>query len=217
MRERSPDRGGGRRLRRSGDQFPETGQERAKSTAAMTDGVLLLERNFRHGESELRKEEEGIVSEAAGSAREVRISPSTKLRRSAAPRGLWRGPGRSGNGRCGGRCRAGGTEGRGYCGRRWRSRRCHGDIARILGKARGAYAGFASQGVDFEAGIVGEDESRGEAAVVLRLETSVAGEGRFILGRRGDFVEIRQRRDGEPAFGSGDREVAELAGLVVAA
>ena len=180
----------------------------------MTDGVLLLERNFRHGESELRKEEEGIVSEAAGSARggenfaidetfggQQHLAVSGEGERAAVAGGAE------------GDTAQAGQEVEIIAGVDGDLAGATGDIARILGKARGAYAGFASQGVDFEAGIVGEDESRGEAAVVLRLETGVAGEGRFILGRRGDFVEIRQRRDGEPAFGSGDREVAELAGV----
>ena len=88
----------------------------------------------------------------------------------------------------------------------------------IFGIARGAHAGFAAKGIDFEAGIVGEDRSGGEAAVVLRLETGIAGEGRLILGGGGDFCRGRATASTvNPPSAAATEKSRSLPGLVVAA
>jgi hypothetical protein len=73
------------------------------------------------------------------------------------------------------------------------------------------------EGVDFEAGVVGEDVAVGVAAVVLGFEAGIAGEGGLVFFGSGDGVEVGERLNedaaGQTTFGCGDGEVAEFAGV----
>lgn len=85
--------------------------------------------------------------------------------------------------------------------------------AGILRVAGGADAWFAVEGIDFEAGVVGEDAALDVEAVVLGFETGIASEGGLIFFGSGDGWEVGQRLDQNAAVGRGDGEVAELAGV----
>jgi hypothetical protein len=72
--------------------------------------------------------------------------------------------------------------------------------ARIFGVAGGADAGCSVEGVDFEAGVVGEDEEAGcVCGVVEGLGARVGLEGGGVLGWGGDGGERGEGRD-EDAF-----------------
>ncbi len=61
------------------------------------------------------------------------------------------------------------------------------DHAGVGGKTSGANAGSAGEGVDFEAGVVGEHQLAGsKVRVVDGLEGCVVGEGDAVLFRRED-------------------------------
>jgi hypothetical protein len=83
----------------------------------------------------------------------------------------------------------------------------------VFGVAGGADAGCSVEDVDFEAGVVGEDDFSGrELGVVDGLEAGVAFEGWFVFGGWGNFTEAREGFDGD-VRGRGGCEVAELAGV----
>ena len=153
----------------------------------MVEGEAVGGRKFGHGAVEVGKEEEGIVAEAAGSARggedealdralggveDLAIAGEGER---AAVTGL-----AAGFGDCG----EGGEEGGvvavvGCVG-------CGGD-GEVGGEAGAADAGGVVEGGDFEAGVVGEDEEVGGAeGVVDGFEAGVEFEGGFVLGRSGD-------------------------------
>ncbi len=61
----------------------------------------------------------------------------------------------------------------------------------VFGVAGGADAGGSVEGVDFEAGVVGDDDLvGGVVGVVDGLEAGVAFEGGFVFGGGGDFFEV---------------------------
>ena len=84
----------------------------------------------------------------------------------------------------------------------------------VVGVAGGADAGCSVEGVDFEAGVVGDDDfAGGVVGVVDGLEAGVAFEGGFVFGvgrgfrsGPGSGVRVMCRR-------GGGGEVAELAGV----
>jgi hypothetical protein len=83
----------------------------------------------------------------------------------------------------------------------------------VVGIAGGADTGGSVEGVDLEAGVVGDDDLAVEVVgVVDGLDAGVAFEGGFVFGRRGDVVEVGERLDGD-LLGGGGVEVAELAGV----
>ena len=58
----------------------------------------------------------------------------------------------------------------------------------VVGVAGGADAGGSVEGVDFEAGVVGDDDlAGGVVGVVDGFEAGVAFEGGFVFGGGGDF------------------------------
>ena len=58
----------------------------------------------------------------------------------------------------------------------------------VFGEAGGADAGCSVEGVDFEAGVVGDDDLAGcVAGVVDGFEAGVAFEGGFVFGGGRDF------------------------------
>lgn len=200
---------------RSAGEMDEFRKEGAKGAAAMAERMFLLKGNFRHGESQLRKPEDRIVAETAvtaGHAEDFAVDGAfsgqkqltvarygqgatiagSTLRDAPQPReqveivAFIVGESGSSAARL---------------------------VTGILSKARRAHTGFAAQGVYFEAGIVSKDEARSEAAVVLRFHPGVARKGGFVLGGRGDLPESGRRFNGESTFGSGDGEVAQLAGV----
>ena len=86
------------------------------------------------------------------------------------------------------------------------------DIAGVGCKARGADAGSAGQGVDFEAGVVGDDKlARCELGVVDGFDCGVFGEGLAIFFGRLDFIEIGEWIDGDGVRFGGGAEVAQFA------
>ena len=79
--------------------------------------------------------------------------------------------------------------------------------------AGGADTGGKVEGVDFEAGVVGQDDLAGcVGSVVEGLEAGVAGEGGLVFFWGGDVLEVGQGGEGD-AGGGGGGEVAELAGV----
>ena len=59
----------------------------------------------------------------------------------------------------------------------------------VFGEAGGADAGGSVEGVDFEAGVVGDDDfAGGVAGVVDGFVAGVAFEGGFVFVGGGDFV-----------------------------
>jgi hypothetical protein len=81
----------------------------------------------------------------------------------------------------------------------------------VVGEAGGAYAGVATEGVDFEAGIVGEDEAvGGEEGVGAGLDLGIAHEGVGVFDGLGHFVDAGKFSQ-FAAFGvSGCLELGEL-------
>ena len=62
--------------------------------------------------------------------------------------------------------------------------------------AGGVDAGRAMKGIDFEAGVVGDDDCAGRmAGVIDGLQTGVSLEGGLVFERRGDLVETGERKD----------------------
>jgi hypothetical protein len=83
----------------------------------------------------------------------------------------------------------------------------------VVGKAGGADAGMAVEGVDFEAGVVGYDDVAGcVAGVVDGLEAGVAFEGGLVFGGGGDLYEVGQWSEGDVARGSCGK-VSKLTGV----
>ena len=85
------------------------------------------------------------------------------------------------------------------------------DEAGIGGETGGANAGRSVEGVDFEAGVIGEDEViRCETGVVDSLEGSVGPEGGAAFFRGGNGDQAGQRFDEDVVGSGGGGEVAEL-------
>jgi hypothetical protein len=83
----------------------------------------------------------------------------------------------------------------------------------IIGVACGADAGCSVEGVNFEAGVVGDDDFAGCAeGIVDGFEACVAFEGGLVFGWSGDLVEVWEWGEGDVMGGCGG-EVAELAGV----
>ena len=62
----------------------------------------------------------------------------------------------------------------------------------VVGEAGGADAGGSVEGVDFEAGVVGDDDfAGGVVGVVDGFEAGVAFEGGLVFGGGGDLVSGR--------------------------
>jgi hypothetical protein len=90
---------------------------------------------------------------------------------------------------------------------------CGAGEALVVGVAGGADAGGSVESVDFEAGVVGDDDLAAEVmGVVDGLDTGVAFEGEFVFRGRGDFMETWQRLE-DDVLRCGSGEVAELAGV----
>ena len=84
--------------------------------------------------------------------------------------------------------------------------------AGIGGKTGGADAGRAAEGIDFEAGVVGEDKlARGAAGVVAGLESGVGGEGGAVFFRGGNGGETGQGLDVDGMSLGCGAEVSEFA------
>ena len=65
----------------------------------------------------------------------------------------------------------------------------------VFGVTGGADAGGSVEGVDFEAGVVGDDDLAGSVVgVVEGFQVSVAFEGGFVFGWGGDLVEVGEWR-----------------------
>jgi len=176
----------------------------------MAEEMLLLEGNFCHRELQLRDPEEWVVAEAACAARSGENFPvhaavagaenfavARNGEDTAIARGALGDPAKAGQqvdviALIDREARIGAT----------------GLEARVGGVARGADTGLAAESIDFEAGIVGEDQAGDEAAIVLRFEPGVAGEGELVLGGCRDLFEAGRRIDSESTFGGGDGEVA---------
>jgi hypothetical protein len=83
----------------------------------------------------------------------------------------------------------------------------------VFGVAGGADAGCSIEGVDFEAGVVGDDDFAGSVmGVVDGFEAGVAFEGGFVFGGSGDFFYAGEWREGDVLRCCGG-EVAKLAGV----
>ena len=68
----------------------------------------------------------------------------------------------------------------------------------VVGEAGGADAGRAVEGVDLEAGVVGDDDFAGSVVgVVDGFEAGVAFEGGFVFGWGGDLFEVGEWGDGD--------------------
>ena len=164
--------------------------------AAVVEGEAVGGGKFGHGAAEVGKEEEWVVAEAAGAARDGEDEALDRAfggvedfaiageGERAAVTGLAAGFGDGGE--CGEEC--------GVVAIVWifvgAGAGCGGDREGWLlvgGEAGAADAGCAVEGGDFEAGVVGEDEEVGGAeGVVDGFEAGVEFEGGFVLGRSGD-------------------------------
>lgn len=83
----------------------------------------------------------------------------------------------------------------------------------VVGVAGRADSGCAVESVDFEAGVVGDDDGAGsEVGVIDGLGSSVAFEGGFVFGGRGDFFEVGEWEERDVLRSDGG-EVAQLAGI----
>ena len=72
--------------------------------------------------------------------------------------------------------------------------------------------GAPRERVDFEAGVVGEDQLAGEVTGVIDgFEGGVGGEGGAVLFGGGDFIQVWERIDFERMSLGGSAEVAEFA------
>jgi secondary thiamine-phosphate synthase enzyme len=169
---------------------------------------------FGHGPAELGEEEEGIVAEAGGSARRVEdfafddaVGESKDLAVADGGEGAAI-AGRIRGGRDGGEC---GEEAgvvaliRGEAGAWW--------VTCIVGVAGGADAGCSVEGVDLEAGVVGENDRAGRVGRIGKgFDAGVTFEGEFIFGGGRDGGEAGEGFDGDAGTGGGGK-VAEFAGV----
>ena len=84
--------------------------------------------------------------------------------------------------------------------------------AKVGGEPGGAHSGSAGEGVDFEAGVVGDDEIAGcELGVVDGLERCVLCKGEAGFFRGGDGPEVGERLNVEGVGPGGGAEIAQLA------
>ena len=82
-------------------------------------------------------------------------------------------------------------------------------VGRITG---GVHAGSAAQAIDFQAGVVSENDfSRGICAVVFGFLASIGFEGETVLDSCGNGLEIGERFDRDSQRSSGSGKVTELA------
>ena len=191
------------------------GQKRGEGPAAMAEGELGLKIDFGHRAVELRKVEERVIPEAAGAARGVQdhsidgavghmswLSVASGDKHAVIARGAlgWR------NGIealkehdivpdigvviCIGRI----------------------DQAGVRSEAGGANSRSTGEGVDFESGIIGEDEQSGcELGIIDRFERSVFGEAIAVLFGWVDVLQIGQGVDRDSVRLSRGAKIAQFA------
>jgi hypothetical protein len=83
----------------------------------------------------------------------------------------------------------------------------------VVGVACAADAGGSVESVDFEAGVVGDDDvAGGMAGIIDSLEAGVAFEGGLVFGGSGDVLQAGEWSE-DDVIGPGGGEVAELAGV----
>jgi hypothetical protein len=190
----------------------ELGKECGEGATAMTEGELGLEVDLGHGAVELGEIEKRIVSETAGAAGSVEdhafdaavglvcgvaVARGDKYATVAcgAPRGRYSFETLQQDDvvpDVGVVVGIGGVDHAGVCGETGR-----------------AHAGSAGEGVNFETGVVGENELAGEElGVIDGFEAGVLGEGFAVFLWWFDAIEIRERNNGNRVGLGGGAEVA---------
>ncbi len=174
--------------------------------------MLLVERNLRHGALQLVQPKQRIVAETAGaqgnlqnlsfdhafassqynaSARGCQHASIARSTLSSAPHAIQE------------------IEVVALI-RRVRVRRI---VPGILSKSGGANAGRTAQSIHLESGVIGEDDLRREAAVILRLQAGVAGKRRLNFFGCRNGAQVRQRFQRESTLKGSRGEVAQFAGI----
>jgi len=191
------------------------GKQRCEGAAAMAEGELRLEVDLGHGAVELGQVKEGIVAEAAGAPRCVQDHAFDDtirgVRRFAVARGdqnatvsggaLWWRKGVKALKKDNVVPDIGVVVGVGRV-----------DKSGIGGEAGRAHSWRAGEGVDFKAGVVGENELAGQIpGIVNGFERGVFGKGFAVFFGRVDVGEIGEGIDGNGVRFGGGAEVAQFA------